>query len=99
MPAMLWCSSDLCRLCTQVTIPGRKAVYRLYGVGDRPICDLLMGADEAAPSAGVSILCRHPFEVSEHCSGCLVSEQRLFLPFTMLCVCVCVWTAAMFTAL
>ena len=51
-------SNDLAKM----TVPGRKLAYRLYGQADQPLLDLLVGAGEDAPSVGMPVLCRHPFD-------------------------------------
>lgn len=45
----------------KVTIPGRKQCYRLFNSKNEPVLDLLMAADEKAPTVGERILCKHPF--------------------------------------
>ena len=44
----------------KVTVPGRKRPYRLYGSDGCPILDIMLAPDEATPSKGKTILCRHP---------------------------------------
>ena len=44
----------------KVTIPGRKRPYRLYGSDGSPLLDVMLAPEEATPSQGKTILCRHP---------------------------------------
>jgi len=46
----------------KVTIPGRKAAYRLVGKNGHPLVDILQSASGSAPEVGKQILCRHPFD-------------------------------------
>jgi len=46
----------------KVTIPFSKQIYRLYGVDDYPLLDLILKDDEDAPQVGEQIICRHPFQ-------------------------------------
>lgn len=46
----------------KVLIPGKKDVYRLYGVDGRPLLDLMIRHGEDIPEVGNRILCRHPFD-------------------------------------
>lgn len=46
----------------KITIPGRKAIYRLIGQDGYPLIDLLMEATESRPEEGKPILCLHPFD-------------------------------------
>jgi nicotinate phosphoribosyltransferase len=46
----------------KMTLPGRKAAYRLYIASGEPVLDLLTPDDEAPPRPGESVLCRHPFD-------------------------------------
>eukprot|EP00850_Spirogloea_muscicola_P018720 SM000174S03375 [mRNA] locus=s174:284829:288763:- [translate_table: standard] len=49
------------KLSEDVTIPGKKRLYRLYGREGFALVDLLIGETDAPPKAGERILCRHPF--------------------------------------
>eukprot|EP00850_Spirogloea_muscicola_P014848 SM000109S14162 [mRNA] locus=s109:295515:299292:+ [translate_table: standard] len=49
------------KLSEDVTIPGRKRLYRLYGREGFALVDLLIGETDVPPKAGERILCRHPF--------------------------------------
>ncbi|CAI7877260.1 unnamed protein product [Closterium sp. NIES-53] len=49
----------------KVTIPGKKACYRLYGREGYPLVDLLMMPSDPRPQVGERILCRHPFSQSK----------------------------------
>jgi len=46
----------------KVTIPGRKAAYRLIGKNGHFLVDLMQMSDTPPPKAGQRILCRHPFD-------------------------------------
>ncbi len=46
----------------KITIPGRKAAYRLYGKAGYPLADIMLGVDEPAPQPNERILCCHPNE-------------------------------------
>ena len=47
----------------KVTIPGRKTVYRLFGVDGNALVDLMQRPEEAAPVPHQRVLVRHPFQV------------------------------------
>lgn len=47
---------------TKVTIPCKKAVYRLYGEDGLPLLDYMSEASHPPPVAGTAVLCRHPFD-------------------------------------
>lgn len=49
----------------KVTIPSRKAVYRLFGADGSFLLDLMQRQLEEAPKAGERVLCRHPFQESK----------------------------------
>ncbi|XP_077561506.1 nicotinate phosphoribosyltransferase isoform X3 [Haemaphysalis longicornis] len=49
----------------KVTIPGRKACYRLYGHQGYALLDLMQKMDEPPPQKGSRVLCRHPFQESK----------------------------------
>ena len=46
----------------KMTIPGRKAAYRLFGREGYPLVDIMLGVDEPPPVPGERILCCHPHE-------------------------------------
>ncbi|XP_049521610.1 nicotinate phosphoribosyltransferase isoform X2 [Dermacentor silvarum] len=46
----------------KVTIPGKKACYRLYGQQGYALLDLMQKMDEPPPEKGKRVLCRHPFQ-------------------------------------
>merc|ERR1719419_1363031 len=46
----------------KVTMPGKKAAYRLYSEDGHALIDLLQRPDEAAPEVNQRVLCRHPFQ-------------------------------------
>lgn len=49
----------------KVTIPGKKACYRLYGHKGYALLDLMLKMDEPMPQKGERVLCRHPFQESK----------------------------------
>ncbi|XP_054929865.2 nicotinate phosphoribosyltransferase isoform X3 [Dermacentor andersoni] len=49
----------------KVTIPGKKACYRLYGQQGYALLDLMQKMDEPPPEKGKRVLCRHPFQESK----------------------------------
>jgi nicotinate phosphoribosyltransferase len=49
----------------KVTMPGRKDVFRLYGVDGHALLDLVIQSGEPPPEAGSRVLCRHPFHESK----------------------------------
>lgn len=49
----------------KVTIPGKKACYRLYGHQGYALLDLMQKMDEPPPQKGKKVLCRHPFQESK----------------------------------
>ncbi|CAM9831420.1 unnamed protein product [Scytosiphon promiscuus] len=52
----------LSQTTSKITIPGRKWVYRLFGVDGVPILDIMLKNGEEPPQPGVPILAsRHPF--------------------------------------
>eukprot|EP00297_Palpitomonas_bilix_P024102 CAMPEP_0113890012 /NCGR_PEP_ID=MMETSP0780_2-20120614/13869_1 /TAXON_ID=652834 /ORGANISM="Palpitomonas bilix" /LENGTH=520 /DNA_ID=CAMNT_0000879281 /DNA_START=113 /DNA_END=1675 /DNA_ORIENTATION=- /assembly_acc=CAM_ASM_000599 len=52
---------------TKVTIPGKKAVYRLLDGRDRPMLDLMQLEDDTAPEPGKRVLASHPFDETKRC--------------------------------
>jgi nicotinate phosphoribosyltransferase len=46
----------------KVTIPGRKAAYRLFRGDGKAYLDLMVAVGSPPPQAGERVLCRHPFE-------------------------------------
>lgn len=62
---------------TKVLIPGKKKAYRLFGKDDRPILDIMVSGDEAAPEPGHPILCRHPFDARKRAMVTPSVVQRL----------------------
>ncbi|KAH7954816.1 hypothetical protein HPB49_021939 [Dermacentor silvarum] len=48
----------------KVTIPGKKACYRLYGQQGYALLDLMQKMDEPPPEKGKRVLCRHPFQIA-----------------------------------
>lgn len=49
----------------KVTIPGKKACYRLYGQQGYALLDIMQRMDEPVPEKGKRVLCRHPFQESK----------------------------------
>merc|ERR1719391_1677646 len=49
----------------KVTMPGKKAAYRLYSNDGHALIDLLQRPDEAVPEVNKRVLCRHPFQESK----------------------------------
>lgn len=49
----------------KVTIPGRKAAFRLFCQMGQPILDYMQHASAAPPQAGDRVLCRHPFDANK----------------------------------
>lgn len=49
----------------KVTIPGAKAVYRLFGKDGHALIDLLQTKEEPPPEVGKKVLVRHPFQESK----------------------------------
>ncbi|KAM7292088.1 nicotinate phosphoribosyltransferase isoform X3 [Ixodes scapularis] len=49
----------------KVTIPAKKACYRLYGQSGYALLDLMQKIDEPEPQSGKRVLCRHPFQESK----------------------------------
>lgn len=49
----------------KVTIPAKKACYRLYGQSGYALLDLMQKMDEPEPQSGKRVLCRHPFQESK----------------------------------
>ena len=47
-----------------MTIPGKKDIYRLYGVDGTGLVDVLMSPKEEEPKARERLLIRNPFVVS-----------------------------------
>lgn len=47
---------------SQVTLPGAKEAYRLFGTEGVPLGDLLVRAGEGRPKPQKKVLCRHPFD-------------------------------------
>eukprot|EP00735_Rhodelphis_limneticus_P009049 TRINITY_DN2502_c1_g1::TRINITY_DN2502_c1_g1_i1::g.19330::m.19330 TRINITY_DN2502_c1_g1::TRINITY_DN2502_c1_g1_i1::g.19330 ORF type:complete len:535 (-),score=154.22,sp/Q55G10/PNCB_DICDI/56.18/0.0,NAPRTase/PF04095.11/3.9e-29,QRPTase_N/PF02749.11/0.14 TRINITY_DN2502_c1_g1_i1:310-1914(-) len=46
----------------KVSIPCRKAAYRLYGKDGHPLVDLMMREIDTPPQAGSKVMCCHPFQ-------------------------------------
>jgi nicotinate phosphoribosyltransferase len=46
----------------KLVIPGKKNVYRIFGVDGYALIDIIQLADESPPQPGLEIMCRHPFE-------------------------------------
>lgn len=52
----------------KITIPYKKACYRLYGKDGNALIDLLtLDTEDAKPKVGKRILCRHPFALEKRC--------------------------------
>ncbi|XP_064480457.1 nicotinate phosphoribosyltransferase-like isoform X2 [Ornithodoros turicata] len=51
----------------KVTIPSKKACFRLYGQEGYALLDLMQRGIEPAPEKGKRVLCRHPFQESKRC--------------------------------
>ena len=49
----------------KITIPGKKEVWRIFGQGDRPICDILIRANESRPQINQKMFIKDPFDQSK----------------------------------
>ncbi len=52
---------------TKVSVPCRKAVFRLYSAEGVPLLDLMQGVEEQLPEPGKRIFCRHLFDETKRC--------------------------------
>ena len=75
------CPVQLSAEVSKVSIPGRKAVYRLHGRDGAPICDVLLREDEDAPQENEPFLCRHPFQEQKRAHVRPRKVTPLLLPF------------------
>src|SRR3989344_3758193 len=57
----------------KITIPGKKEVWRIFGQGDRPICDILIRANESRPQINQKMFIKDPFDQSK---GVLVTPSK-----------------------
>ncbi|KAH6936271.1 hypothetical protein HPB50_015201 [Hyalomma asiaticum] len=70
----------------KVTIPGKKACYRLYGQQGYALLDIMQRMDEPVPEKGKRVLCRHPFQAS-YCE----SKRAYVIPDYVEDLCVLWW--------
>lgn len=59
---------------SKMTIPGRKCVFRLYGMAGFPLVDLMMLENDEEPKVGQEIYCRHPFQFGKRAK---ITPQRV----------------------
>lgn len=62
----------------KVTIPGKKEAFRLYGGDGRALLDLMLRCNEAPPSPGKRVLCRHPFDEAKRAYVCPSHVEALY---------------------
>ena len=64
----------------KVTMPGRKAVYRLYNAQGLALLDLMQKEEEPPPQVGKAVLCRHPTQATKRANALPHRVERLLRP-------------------
>jgi len=52
---------------SKITLPGRKALYRLKSHDGEALCDLILSPSDPPPVCHQKFLCQHPFELQKRC--------------------------------
>lgn len=62
---------------SKITIPGKKAAYRIFNKNDQPLVDVMTLASEEPPKVGENYLIRHPFVESKRAYVCPSRVEKL----------------------